>query len=100
PHWWDPAAREGAPDWEVLPQEARPGAVILSKRNELGLLSNFAATPFVFSRRALREPRRVLRDWGLGIRGVRDRSIGTCWRSLPPHAVLPNWSLIPIATNP
>ncbi len=40
--------KEGAPDWEILPQEAGPGEVILSKRNELGLLSNFAATPFVF----------------------------------------------------
>ena len=34
------------PDWEILPQEARAGEVILSKRNELGILSNFAATPF------------------------------------------------------
>lgn len=34
------------PDWEILPQEAKPGEVILSKRNELGILSNFAATPF------------------------------------------------------
>jgi hypothetical protein len=47
-HWWRPAPREGAPAWEILPQEAGPGEVILSKRNELGLLSNFAATPFVF----------------------------------------------------
>ncbi len=31
-----------------MPQEAGPGEVILSKRNELGLLSNFAATPFEF----------------------------------------------------
>ena len=31
-----------------MPQEAKPGEVILSKRNELGLLSNFAPTPFVF----------------------------------------------------
>jgi hypothetical protein len=31
-----------------MPQEAGPGEVILSKRNELGLLSNFAATPFVY----------------------------------------------------
>jgi len=36
------------PDWEILPQEAGPGEVILSKRNELGLLSNFAPTPFVY----------------------------------------------------
>ena len=40
--------KEGAPSWEILPQEAGLGEVILSKRNELGLLSNFAATPFVF----------------------------------------------------
>jgi predicted NAD-dependent protein-ADP-ribosyltransferase YbiA (DUF1768 family) len=46
--WWTPISKEGAPDWEILPQEAGPGEVILSKRNELGLLSNFAATPFVF----------------------------------------------------
>ncbi|MCA1850182.1 MAG: hypothetical protein LC672_03785 [Acidobacteria bacterium] len=47
-HWWAPAPAEGKPDWEILPQEAGPGEVILSKRNELGLLSNFAATPFTF----------------------------------------------------
>ena len=48
PHWWTPVSRDGAPEWEILPQEAGPGEVILSKRHELGLLSNFAATPFVF----------------------------------------------------
>src|SRR3989339_181320 len=47
-HWWTPVPKEGAPSWEILPQEAGPGEVILSKRNELGLLSNFAATPFTF----------------------------------------------------
>ena len=47
-HWWTPVPKEGAPTWEILPQEAGPGEVILSKRNELGLLSNFAATPFEF----------------------------------------------------
>jgi hypothetical protein len=47
-HWWAPIPKDGAPDWEILPQEAGPGEVILSKRHELGLLSNFAATPFVF----------------------------------------------------
>jgi predicted NAD-dependent protein-ADP-ribosyltransferase YbiA (DUF1768 family) len=40
--------KEGAPAWEIMPQEAGPGEVILSKRHELGLLSNFAATPFTF----------------------------------------------------
>jgi hypothetical protein len=47
-HWWTPVSKVGKPDWEILPQEAGPGEVILSKRNELGLLSNFAATPFTF----------------------------------------------------
>jgi predicted NAD-dependent protein-ADP-ribosyltransferase YbiA (DUF1768 family) len=46
PHWWTPVPEAGKPDWEILPQAARPGEVILSKRNELGILSNFAATPF------------------------------------------------------
>lgn len=48
PHWWAPVSKEGAPKWEILPQQAGPGEVILSKRHELGLLSNFAATPFIF----------------------------------------------------
>jgi len=47
-HWWTAVSREGAPDWEILPQEAGPGEVIVSKRHELGLLSNFAATPVAF----------------------------------------------------
>jgi predicted NAD-dependent protein-ADP-ribosyltransferase YbiA (DUF1768 family) len=47
-HWWTPVSRVGAAEWEVLPQEARPGEVIVSKRHELGQLSNFAPTPFVY----------------------------------------------------
>ena len=47
-HWWTPVSNEGAPAWEILPQAAGPGEVILSKRHELGLLSNFAPTPFTF----------------------------------------------------
>ena len=47
-NWWTPVPTNGAPAWEILPQAAGPGEVILSKRNELGLLSNFAPTPFVF----------------------------------------------------
>ena len=43
--WFSAVPRDGAPDWEILPQEAGPCEVILSKRNELGILSNFAATP-------------------------------------------------------
>ena len=43
--WFAPINDPNKPDWEILPQEARAGEVILSKRNELGILSNFAATP-------------------------------------------------------
>jgi len=46
--WWTPVRDPHPPSWEILPQAAAPGEVILSKRNELGLLSNFAATPLVF----------------------------------------------------
>lgn len=49
--WFAPVVDPNTPDWEILPQEAGPGEVILSKRNELGLLSNFAPTPFVFYER-------------------------------------------------
>ncbi len=47
-HWWEPIPKDQAASWEILPQEASPGEVILSKRNELGILSNFAESPFVF----------------------------------------------------
>lgn len=47
-HWWMPVSKDGVPSWEILPQEAGPCEVILSKRHELGLLSNFAPTPFTF----------------------------------------------------
>ena len=49
--WFAPINDPNKPDWEILPQEAGPGEVILSKRNELGMLSNFAPTPFVFHNR-------------------------------------------------
>ena len=48
PHWWQAFDKSVAYSWEILPQEAKEGEVILSKRNELGILSNFAQTPFVF----------------------------------------------------
>ena len=47
-HWWTPVPEDQKAAWEILPQAAKPGEVILSKRNELGILSNFAATPFIF----------------------------------------------------
>ncbi len=46
--WWAPVPREQAKGWEVLPQDAGPGEVVLSKRHELGVFSNFAATSFVY----------------------------------------------------
>lgn len=46
--WWAPVPKESAASWEILPQEAGPGEVILSKRTELGILSNFAPTPFTY----------------------------------------------------
>jgi predicted NAD-dependent protein-ADP-ribosyltransferase YbiA (DUF1768 family) len=46
--WFAPVNDPNKPDWEILPQEAKPGEVILSKRNELGILSNFAPTPFEY----------------------------------------------------
>ena len=47
-HWWARVPENQRASWEILPQAARKGEVIVSKRNELGLLSNFAATPFTF----------------------------------------------------
>jgi predicted NAD-dependent protein-ADP-ribosyltransferase YbiA (DUF1768 family) len=46
--WWTPVPEDQKAWWEILPQAAKPGEVILSKRNELGILSNFAATPFTY----------------------------------------------------
>lgn len=47
-HWWAVVDDPAKPDWEILPSQAEPGEVIISKRNELGVLSNLAATPFEF----------------------------------------------------
>ena len=47
-HWWTPVPEDRKAAWEILPQAARRGEVILSKRNELGILSNVASTPFTF----------------------------------------------------
>ncbi len=45
-HWWKKIDDPNKPDWEILPHEAGPGELVLSKRNELGVFSNFAHTPF------------------------------------------------------
>ncbi|MCB0366201.1 MAG: NADAR family protein [Bdellovibrionaceae bacterium] len=47
-HWWAEQNVDPGKSWEILPHQAATGEVILSKRHELGLLSNFAATPFAF----------------------------------------------------
>jgi len=62
-HWWTPVTDARKPDWEILPQAAKAGEVILSKRNELGILSNFAATPFT-------------------LRGVRYASVEGFWQMM------------------
>ncbi|MAZ49543.1 MAG: hypothetical protein CME65_13365 [Halobacteriovoraceae bacterium] len=46
--WWRPVAQSELASWEIGPQGGtKDVSVILSKRNELGILSNFAKTPFV-----------------------------------------------------
>src|SRR5437667_5550316 len=62
-HWWTPIPEANKPDWEILPQAAKPGEVVVSKRNELGILSNFAATPFT-------------------LRGVRYASVEGFWQMM------------------
>lgn len=49
-HWWQPVKKADLQWWEIGPSSvmASENKVILSKRNELGLLSNFADTPFQF----------------------------------------------------
>lgn len=46
--WWTEVSKIGAPEWEIFPQDANTNEVILSKRTELGILSNFANTPFTY----------------------------------------------------
>lgn len=45
--WWKPVPKDQAESWEILPQDAKAGEVILSKRNELGVFSNLSMAPFV-----------------------------------------------------
>lgn len=54
--WWEEFPQNLAEDWEILPQRAskQAGEVIVSKRNELGILSNFAETPFIFESKKYR----------------------------------------------
>lgn len=43
--WWMEV--NDAPGWEIVPQDAGPCQVVLSKRTELGIFSNFGESPFV-----------------------------------------------------
>ena len=81
-HWWTPVPTNGAPAWEILPQAAGPGEVILSKRNELGLLSNFAPTPFTFrgQRYASLEGFWQMMKYPEGANDPRTNSPGVTWR--------------------
>ena len=47
-HWWASLPKEEVEWWEVPPDAAKEGEVILSKRNELGVLSNFSAHSFTY----------------------------------------------------
>ena len=47
-HWRAPVSEDQHQWWEIVPQEAGPGELVLSKRNELGIFSNFAQTAFYF----------------------------------------------------
>ena len=79
--WFKEVPRSEAAGWEILPQDAKPGEVILSKRTELGVFSNFWATPFVLDGKSFasveglwqslkypdpslpEDPRHVITDW-------------------------------------
>ena len=47
--WWKYIPREDASSWEILPQDANAGEVVLSKRTELGVFSNLAYSPFYYA---------------------------------------------------
>jgi predicted NAD-dependent protein-ADP-ribosyltransferase YbiA (DUF1768 family) len=44
--WWREVPRDQSNSWEILPQDAVKGEVILSKRTELGVFSNLAESEF------------------------------------------------------
>lgn len=49
-HWWNEIPKDQISWWEIAPNSVSSEShqVVLSKRNELGILSNFAHTPFFF----------------------------------------------------
>lgn len=50
--WFKEIPRSEAESWEILPQDAKDGEVILSKRTELGIFSNFAETRFTLDHKS------------------------------------------------
>jgi predicted NAD-dependent protein-ADP-ribosyltransferase YbiA (DUF1768 family) len=46
--WWKPYPKDQAESWEILPQDAKEGEVILSKRTELGIFSNLSPSLIEF----------------------------------------------------
>lgn len=44
--WWQGLDSAEKKSWEITPDQVKPPQVVVSKRNSLGVLSNFAATPF------------------------------------------------------
>ena len=50
--WFKEVPRAEAESWEILPQDASAGEVVLSKRTELGAFSNLAVTVFVLDQKA------------------------------------------------
>lgn len=44
--WWIEVPADQVRGWEIAPAQAKLGEVILSKRTELGVFSNFADSPF------------------------------------------------------
>ena len=81
-HWWAPVPEDQRASWEILPQAARKGEVIVSKRNELGILSNFAATPFSYrgQRYASVEGFWQMMLYPEGPRDPRARAHGITWK--------------------
>ena len=54
-HWWTPVVDPKKPDWEILPQEAAPGEVILFEAKRTRLAFEFCADAIPLSRKTLRE---------------------------------------------
>ncbi len=80
--WWKEYSSSSAKSWEVLPSQAGPGEVVLSKRNELGILSNFAHTPFTLGSKKYQS---VEGFWQMmkfpeGVKDLRSKFIGLEWK--------------------